>query len=342
MFRIQPLSSAIFGSVKGLRKTAQPTFAKHHISRSCLRPLHETAGQLFTASNCRKNKKAKVAVLKNNYSTDSTGTKPDWILSPDNSTIQKRFASCAGKVAVVTGGARGIGGQIALGLAEAGAKLAIIDVLNQSESEDFATLTEVCPEARYYQSDISNPSEVTSTFADIVKDFKAVDIFVSAAGLIREKPLIEVTPEELMLQINVNLVGTILTSQEAARQMVKQGKGGSILVIASIGSHRALRDQFASCYVMTKWGLRGWVKQVAMELGAHGIRVNSLSPGYTQTPLVVPLLSKERAATWPYVSVLNRMGRPDELKAPAVFLCSDAASYITGTDLLNDGGATCW
>jgi sorbose reductase len=271
----------------------------------------------------------------------SLSDKPNWILPSDPSTIHQRFASCKGKVAVVTGGARGIGSQIALGLAEADASIAIIDVLQQPVTKEFELIAQCCPQAKYYKTDVSSPEAVKLSFSTIIDDFKKVDIFVSAAGVIREKPFVDVSHEELMFQINVNMVGTFLTTQQAARQMIQQGEGGSILVITSMASHRALRDQFASSYVLTKWGLRGWVKQIAMELGKEGIRVNSLSPGYTQTALSIPLMSPERVASWPHISVLNRMGRPDELKAPAVFLCSDAASYITGTDLLHDGGATC-
>jgi NAD(P)-dependent dehydrogenase (short-subunit alcohol dehydrogenase family) len=336
-----PFCSAALFAFKAQIRIAKPARANYHFKQIHQSSSKQLAKQFAEKSHSRP-WPTTCALMTKAYSTAASSTKPEWILPPDGSSIQERLASCAGKVAVVTGGARGIGGQIALGLAEAGAQVAIVDVLEKPPPEAFAVLKKVCPDAKYYCTDVANPDEVASSFAAIVHDFKEVNIFVSAAGVIREKPFVDVTADELMFQINVNMVGTFLTSQQAGRQMVKQGKGGSILVIASMGSHRALRDQFASCYVMTKWGLRGWVKQVAMELGEHDIRVNSLSPGYTQTAMAIPLISPERAVSWPYISVLNRMGRADELKAPAVFLCSDAASYITGTDLLNDGGATCY
>lgn len=274
------------------------------------------------------------SVLKRTYDN------PDWILSPDHSTVQERLGSCNGKVAVVTGGARGIGAQIALGLAEAGASVAILDILKEPVAEEFAPIDKACTGAKYYQTDVSSPKSVAASFQAIVDDFGSVDICVAAAGVIREKPFVDVTPEELEFQVNVNMIGMFYSTQHAARQMIRQENGGAILVIASMGSHAALRDQFASCYVMTKWAVRGWVKQVAMELGKHKIRVNSLSPGYTQTALSTPLFTEERIASWPHLPFLDRMGRSDELKGPAVFLCSDASSYITGTDLLSDGGVT--
>lgn len=92
---------------------------------------------------------------------------------------------------------------------------------------------------------------------------------------------------------------------------------------------------------MTKWAVRGLVRQAAGELGQHGIRVNSLSPGYVQTGLSLPFISEDRLKQSNGAVALGRMERPDELKAPAVFLCSDAAEYITGTDLLANGGSSC-
>jgi NAD(P)-dependent dehydrogenase (short-subunit alcohol dehydrogenase family) len=325
-----------------------PTRIRTIIERNLQKSITTTTSHLSPTSKIEQSKAKSFADLrqitekKQNFSAKPLNDKPDWILAPDHSSVQERLGSCKGKVAVVTGGARGIGAQVALGLAEAGAKVAILDILKKPDASDFEPIIRACPETKYYQTDISSAEEVTAAFKNIVSDFGSVDICVAAAGVIREKSFVEVTPEELMFQVNVNMVGMYYTSQQAAKQMISQGRGGSILVIASMASHRALRDQEASCYVMTKWAVRGWVKQVAMELGKHGIRVNSLSPGYTQTTMTLPLFSPERIASWPYVSVLDRMGRADELKAPAVFLCSDASSYITGTDLLNDGGVTCW
>ncbi|KAK1761812.1 hypothetical protein QBC33DRAFT_502251 [Phialemonium atrogriseum] len=274
---------------------------------------------------------------------ESTLLKPDsasWVQPVDLSGTQERLASCRGKIAVVTGGARGIGAQIALGLAEAGAIPAIFDILDEPVAAEFAPILKACPQTKYYKTDVSSPDSVAASYKAVISDFNRVDICVAAAGLIRETAFVDVPQEELALQTQVNINGVFNTVQQAAKQMISQGTGGSLLVIASIASHRALRGQLGSVYIMTKCAVRGLVKQVAIELGQYGIRINSLSPGYVQTKLAVEIATPEKVERWNAASPLGRMERPDELKAPAVFLCSDAASFVTGTDLLVDGGAT--
>lgn len=264
---------------------------------------------------------------------ESTLIKPGqtgWALPVDLSTTSRRIESCKGKVAVVTGGARGIGAQIALGLAEAGAIPVIFDILDEPITAEFAPIVQACQQTKYYRTDVSSVESVSASYKAVIADFKRVDICVAAAGLIRETPFIDVPPAELALQTNVNVFGVFNTVQQAANIMIQQGTGGSVLVIASIASHRSLPDQPASVYVMTKYAVRGLVKQVAVELGKYGIRVNSISPGYVQTKLALDIATPEKLEKWNAASALGRMERPDELKSPAVFLCSDAASFITG------------
>jgi len=267
--------------------------------------------------------------------------KPDWVLTPDPSTTVERIKSVAGKVAVVTGGGRGISAQIALGLAEGGALVAVFDILAEPVKEEFDLILRECPKATYYRTDVTSPESLAESFQSVLKDFGKIDICVAGAGILGDAALIDVKESELRRQIEVNQLGVFFTIQQAARQMVAQGHGGAILAIASIASYGSLRGQQASAYVMTKWAVRGLVRQAALELGQHGIRVNSLSPGYVQTGLSLPFITEDKLKDWNGRIPLGRMERPDELKTPAVFLCSDAAGYITGTDLLADGGSLC-
>ncbi|KIW32892.1 uncharacterized protein PV07_04405 [Cladophialophora immunda] len=267
--------------------------------------------------------------------------KPSWILTPDHSTTVSRIQSVAGKVAVVTGGGRGIAAQIACGLAEAGALVAVLDILPAPVIEDFDPILQACPQAKFYRADVTSSESLAQAFRSVLQDFGKIDICVAGAGVLGETQLIDVPESELLRQVNINQLGVFFTVQQAARQMVAQGHGGAILVIASIAAHGSLRGQLSSVYVMTKWAIRGLVRHAALELGQHQIRINSLSPGYVQTGLSIPFITEERLKVWNSTVALGRMERPDELKAPAVFLCSDAASYITGTDLLADGGALC-
>lgn len=266
---------------------------------------------------------------------------PSWVLTPDHTPTLQRVQSTAGKVAVVTGAGRGIAAQIALGLAEAGAQVAVFDILNEPVKEDFDPILRHCPKAKFYRTDVSSPESLAKSFASVVQDFGKIDICVAGAGILGDASFIDVKEAELLRQVNINQLGVFHTTQQAARQMVAQGHGGAILVIASIGSHAALRGQQSTVYVMTKFAVRGLVQQAALELGKHGIRVNSISPGYVQTGLSLPFISEEKVNDWNGRIPLGRMERPDELKSPAVFLCSDAAGYITGTDLLVDGGSLC-
>lgn len=266
---------------------------------------------------------------------------PSWVLAPDHSTTVARLQSVAGKVAVVTGGGRGISAQIALGLAEAGALIAIFDVLPEPVKEDFDAILQVCPKAKFYRADVTSTESLAQAYQSVVQDFGKIDICVAGAGVLSESPFLDVKESDLHRLVNINQLGVFFTVQLAARQMVAQGHGGAILVIASIASHGSLRGQLSSVYVMTKWAVRGFVRHAALELGQHGIRVNSLSPGYVQTGLSLPFITEDKLKIWNATVPLGRMERPDELKSPAVFLCSDAAGYITGTDLLADGGALC-
>ncbi|KAI1609810.1 short-chain dehydrogenase/reductase [Exophiala viscosa] len=266
---------------------------------------------------------------------------PSWVLKPDHSSTVDRIRSVAGKVAVVTGGGRGISAQIALGLAEGGAIVAIFDVLPEPVKEEFDAILQHCSKATYYRTDVTSPESLAESFKSVLQDFGKIDICVAGAGILGDAALIDIKEAELRRQIEVNQLGVFFTVQQAARQMVAQGHGGAILVIASIASYGSLRGQQASAYVMTKWAVRGLVRQAALELGQHGIRVNSLSPGYVQTGLSLPFITEEKLKEWHGKIPLGRMERPDELKTPAVFLCSDAAGYITGTDLLADGGSLC-
>jgi sorbose reductase len=167
---------------------------------------------------------------------------------------------------------------------------------------------------------------------------------VNAAGVVKDEPFLETSMSNIQRTIDVNLVGSFLVAQSCARVMSTQGRGGSIIFVATLTSYQATPVQNISIYGASKGAIRGLIPHMAMELAPHGIRVNSISPGYMMTdmtkalneqvPGLIDSFSKE--------SMFGRMGKPEELRGVLIFLASGASSYMTGQDILVDGGVSKW
>ena len=247
-----------------------------------------------------------------------------------------------GKKTLVTGGARGIGKSIATALTEAGAEVAIVDI-NIETAE--ATANELCKKGKKViaiDADVTDPVQVDRMLIKFVKEFGELNIAFCNAGICINVPALEMTLEQWKKVLDVNLTGVFLVAQAAGKQMMKQGKGGSIINTASMSAQIVNFPQPQCSYNASKAGVVQLTRSLAVEWAKQGIRVNSISPGYIGTDLTLgssylrPLIKK-----WNAMTPLHRLGKPEELQAIAVYLAGDASSFTTGSDFLIDGAFTC-
>lgn len=245
------------------------------------------------------------------------------------------------KVAIVTGGGTGIGKGISRSLAEAGAVVVIAQSVMEKAEKAAAELQAEGHTVIPLMADISSREMVKKLVADTIELCGPIDILVNNAAMTGSKVsehFLDVTDELLDRTIDVNLKGTFIVSQEAARTMA--GRGGSIIHISSVGAYAA--QEGASVYCATKSALTGLTKSMALDLAPHGIRVNAIAPGdiRTETSENVVGEKKQRGFSGNYVRKipLNRRGEAFEIGPTAVFLASDDSSYITGETIVVDGG----
>lgn len=243
--------------------------------------------------------------------------------------------SLHGKTAVVIGGASGIGEAVALGCARQGARVICLDV-NEDAARRVAE--RAVSEGSACESgplDIRDAAAVDRAFADLDAKY-GVDIAICTPSINVRKPILQYTDEELSRVLDVNIKGNFNVLRAAGRVMTPRRKG-SIILFSSIRSQVVEPGQGA--YAATKAGIVQLARAAAAEFGPHGVRVNAIGPGIIETPLTAPIKAN---ADWynAYAakSVFNRWGKPDELVGAAVFLASDAASYVTGSIIFVDGG----
>jgi NAD(P)-dependent dehydrogenase (short-subunit alcohol dehydrogenase family) len=251
----------------------------------------------------------------------------------------KELFDLTGRVAIVTGGSRGIGKEMAEGLAEAGAKLMLCarraDWLGKTVEEftgrRFDVISTLC--------DVSKPESVQAVIEQTYRKFGRIDILVNNAGVSWGE-----MPEDMPLDkwqhvLDVNLTGCFLFAQAAGRVMLEQ-KSGSIINISSIaGLTSSANGPFYAGYAASKAGLIGLTRELAASWGRRGIRVNAIAPGFFHSRLADPVIDiYERSIQ--ENNFIPRIGDPGELKGVAVFLASDASSYITGQTIVVDGGMT--
>ena len=246
-----------------------------------------------------------------------------------------------GKVALVSGAARGIGRAIALKLAHEGCDVAANYYNSADEAE--ALCVEICALGRRafaIPGSVGIPDSVDEIFVEFRRHFDRLDILVSNAGADGDAPFLEMTDEEWHRVIDVNLTASFVLGQVAARAMVADGGGGVILYTASISGLGASDGD--AHYGVSKAGIINLVQTMAIELVSHRIRVNCVSPGPLDTPLSRALLGSDEAmeaarAHYPLVP-MGRLGLPEEIAAAYAYLASDDAAYTTGQNLVIDGG----
>lgn len=240
-----------------------------------------------------------------------------------------------GKVAVVTGGSRGIGRAIAEKFAENGANLAIIATRATEEAKKFIEeLKEKGVDARLYTCDIKNPEEVESAAEEITADFGTVDILVNNAGITRDNILPSLSIMDIGDVIDVNLKGTMFVTRSFIRQFVRK-KNGNIINISSVVGLMGNKGQ--TNYAASKAGIIGFTKSVAKEYGRKNIRCNAVAPGFIATDMT-DKLSPEQVQEINKQITLGRLGSPLDVAELVLFLASDRSSYITGEVIKVDGG----
>jgi len=248
--------------------------------------------------------------------------------------------SIKGKNAIVTGSAQGLGKEIALAFAEAGANVALVD-RNEEGAKDVAKeINNMGGETCVVKIDLSQIEEIKKMVQEVKDKFGKIDILVNNAADLRSVLAVQVTPEEWYRTINDNLTSAFFCCQSVGKEMIKQNKG-VIINISSIASKIVVRPQIQPHYHIAKSGMDALTRTLAVEWAKYNIRVNSVVPGYLKTPPVEKMM-KVYKDEWLNLIPLNRIAEASEIRGPVLFLASDASSYVTGTSLMVDGGYTIW
>jgi NAD(P)-dependent dehydrogenase (short-subunit alcohol dehydrogenase family) len=237
----------------------------------------------------------------------------------------------AGKAGVVTGGSQGLGRAIAEAFAAAGAAVAVVDVAG---AQDAAAA--LGGGAIGLTADVTDAGAIDAAFAEVAERLGGFDFLINNAGVRAMAPFVDHPLDVWRRTLDVNLTGSFICAQVAARLMLARG-GGAIVNLASIAGRLALKNRIA--YDVSKGGVISLTQAIAAELSGSGVRCNAIAPGIIETPLSAeyfrdPAMTSVIVANTP----AGRWGQPPEIAGPAVFLCSDAASFVTGETLFVDGG----
>lgn len=247
-----------------------------------------------------------------------------------------------GKVAIVTGGSRGLGKEIASALGEAGARVVIT-----ARREDWLTVTKQEMEKAGIEclsvvADVSEVEGVKKMVTQTLEKWEKIDILVNNAGVVWAAPPEQMTLDKWDYVMNINARGTFICCQEVGREMIRQKHGNIINISSAVGVAAVdpKSGQFIA-YQASKAAINIMTKQLAVEWGPHNIRINVIAPSFLSTRLTDALIARtgENMKRW---IPLGRIGRPDEIRGAVVFLASEASSYITGQIICLDGGTTAW
>ena len=253
----------------------------------------------------------------------------------------KQIIDLSGKVAVVTGGAMGIGYGISYRFAEAGASVVVADINKRAADEAAAELTAKGWKAFAVSVDVSDEKQVAQMVETTITSYGSIDILVNNAGIYPNVPVMQLGTEEFDRIISINLKGVFFTTKAVAAQMIGQGNGGKIINITSVDAIHPSMIGLAT-YDASKHGVWGFTKNTALELAPHKIWVNAIAPGSVNTPGTgADRMTKEveeQMKLFLENIPMKRMGEPDDIGKVALFLASDLSSYMTGSQVVVDGG----
>lgn len=260
----------------------------------------------------------------------------------DNTLNAPALFDLSGRVAFVTGAGSGIGQRIALGLAQCGARVGCVDRRTDGGLADTVGMIEAAgSKAIALAADVTDRAALDEAVAQTESKLGALGIAVNAAGIANANPAEEMSEDQYQTLMDINMKGVFFSCQAEANAMLKHGKG-SIINIASMSGVIVNRGLMQVHYNASKAGVIHMSKSMAMEWVDRGIRVNSISPGYTATPMNTRPEMIHQTKEFESQTPMQRMASVNEMVGPAVFLASDASSYCTGVDLLVDGGFCCW
>ncbi|MFM7036423.1 MAG: SDR family NAD(P)-dependent oxidoreductase [Planctomycetaceae bacterium] len=244
--------------------------------------------------------------------------------------------SVTGQIVLVTGGSRGIGRAIAEGFAARGATVVICSQSQQSVEAAVAEMQAANLQVTGLVCDVSREEQIADTVAAVLGTHSRIDTLINVAGVNRRKRAETVTVEDYDFILDTNLRGAFLMAQAVGRQMIEQ-KSGVLINVESLNTWMPLRGVLP--YAISKFGMQGMTRGLALEWGRHGIRVNSLAPGFILTDLTRKLWSDTGMQAWNSQNApLGRLGQPGDMVGTAVFLASPASAFMTGQTLYVDGG----
>jgi len=249
------------------------------------------------------------------------------------------YEDLKGKVAIITGARRGMGRSHALTLAKAGAKVVVADISLEDCQKVVDEIKSKGGEGLAIKCDVSKKEEVEEMVRKTIERFGKIDILVNNAGIAQFKPFLEMGEEEWDRTLNINLKGYFLCAQAAAREMVKQ-KSGVIINIASVAmGQQGIGFSNLVHYCASKGGIVGMTEALAVELAPYNIRVNAISPGMIETPMIDPVKKDPKMMEAMLARVpMHRVGTPEEVSNLVLFLASDKSSYMTASAVVIDGG----
>lgn len=253
------------------------------------------------------------------------------------------YFDLTGKVAIITGGATGIGRGIAEGLADAGATIVLcarrMEVLEKA-CQEINARTGVT--AYPHRLDITQTQEINTLVEDVMDEFGQIDILVNNAGVGgSEKPILKMTEEDWDNTVATDLRGIFVLSQACVKKMVERGQGGKVINVASIGAYISFPNM--SAYCASKGGVAQLTKVMALEWARYNIQANAILPGYFETPMNTHFFATDAGKRIIKQNIpMNKLGQMDDMRGLAVYLASPASNFMTGSSVIIDGGQVCW